>query len=218
MESGNPGSAALGLRSSPGTPSALNMRRSMPAQKDGPAPRTTTTRTSSGIDAPMRARPRHMLGVIALRRSGRESVTVATLPEMLSSSPALARSVRSADTSPHCAASGLGLRLAPRRTAATAQRYTALTQDPVNEPVRPPSRRRQRADALAAAVSLLQVGRELRPVGTGHPGALLESLGHANLPGTDVAALPYLIHDHSFARDRLPGDAKKDQEFSGQRH
>jgi hypothetical protein len=49
----------------------------MPAQKLGPAPRTTTTRTLPGICSPMLARPRHMLGVIALRRSGRRSVTVA---------------------------------------------------------------------------------------------------------------------------------------------
>src|SRR5580704_6604702 len=168
MESGKPGSDALGLRSSPGTPSALNIRRSIPAQKEGPAPRTTTTRTSSGIAAPIRARPRHMLGVIALRRSGRDSVTVATLPETLKSSPASVRLARSADTSHHCASS-LGLRLASRRTAAAAQRNAALAQDPVDESIGPAGRCRQGPDALAGAVPLLQISRQLRAVGTGDP-------------------------------------------------
>ncbi len=100
MESSKPGSVAPGLRSSPGTPSAVNIRRSIPAQKDGPAPRTMTTRTSGGIAAPTRASPCHMAGVIALRRSGRASVTVATAPVMLSSSPVPVSSAGSADTAP----------------------------------------------------------------------------------------------------------------------
>src|SRR5580704_6869826 len=181
IDSGKPGSAALGFRSSPGTPSALNMRRSMPAQKDGPAPRTTTTRTSGGMAAPIRARPCHMLGVIALRRSGRARVTVATAPDTLKSSPASVRLATSADTSPH-RASCLRLGLASRRAATATQRNATLRQDPVDESVRAAGRCRQGPDALACAVALLQVSRQLRAVGTGHPGAFLESLGHANLP------------------------------------
>ena len=62
----------------------------------------------------------------------------------------------------------------------------------MDEPVRPACRGRERPDALAGAVPLLEVGGELRAVGTGDPRALLESLGHANLPGAEVtAALPY---------------------------
>ncbi len=74
----NSGSAALGAEPSPGTPSAENIRRSIPAENDGPAPRTTTTRTRGGRSEPIAASPRHTAGVIALRRSGLLSVTVAT--------------------------------------------------------------------------------------------------------------------------------------------
>ena len=83
-KSGLSGSAS---GSSPGTPSGVNSRRSIPAEKDGPSPRTTTARTCAGSVSPMSARPRHMPGVIALRRSGRCSVTVATVPSMSSRSP-----------------------------------------------------------------------------------------------------------------------------------
>ena len=49
----------------------------MPAQKDGPSPRTTTTLTSAGRLAPISARPCQTAGVIAFLRSGRPSVTIA---------------------------------------------------------------------------------------------------------------------------------------------
>ena len=65
----------------------------MPAQKEGPAPRITTTRTSGGSPAPMAARPRQTACVIALRRSGRPSVTVATAPSMSRRSPLAVRSI-----------------------------------------------------------------------------------------------------------------------------
>ena len=77
IQSSKPGLAGLGSGSSPGTPSALKRRRSIPAEKDGPTPRTTTTRTSGGSAAPMPARPRHIEGVMALRRAARSRVMVA---------------------------------------------------------------------------------------------------------------------------------------------
>ena len=43
-------------------------------------PRSTTTRTSSGISSPIAASARHIAGVWALRTSGRSRVTVATAP------------------------------------------------------------------------------------------------------------------------------------------
>src|SRR5215475_4738556 len=189
MDSSKSGSWALGLPGSPGTPSDVNMRRSMPAQKLGPAPRMTTTRTLSGIWAPTRASPRHMLGVIALRRSGRFRVTVATSFSIARSRPAAVSSPLAADMaylapveSGSAKLSALSLGLAPGRAAAAAKGNTALTQDPVNESVGPAGRRGQRPDALASGVPLLQVAGKLSPVGTGDPGALLESLGHAFLP------------------------------------
>src|SRR6266536_940000 len=99
------GSSARGSGSSPGTPSAENIRRSIPAEKDVPAPWTTTTRTRSGSPAPIAARPRHIAGVIALRRCGRLSVTVATQPAGSESSisrrsPQRSRSAGSMDKRP----------------------------------------------------------------------------------------------------------------------
>src|SRR5580693_3832888 len=148
MESLKPGSDALRLRSSPGTPSALNMRRSIPAQNDGPRPRRTTTRTSSGSDAPMAARPCHMLGVIALRRSGRASVTVATLPDTLSSSPALVRSAlvtsvgshrsgqqRQIPIVPHALAFALPLVAPPRPRSDTPLSLRIRWMNPYDRPV-----------------------------------------------------------------------------------
>ena len=66
--------------SSPSVRVGSSMARSRPALKVGPAPRTTTTRTVSGICSPIVASARHIAGVCALRTSGRSRVTVATVP------------------------------------------------------------------------------------------------------------------------------------------
>src|ERR1700759_4486527 len=60
----------------------------MPAEKDGPSPRSTTTRVVPGNVSPIAASPCHRDGDIALRRSGRFSVIVATAPSTSSFSPA----------------------------------------------------------------------------------------------------------------------------------
>ena len=166
--------AGLGRRSAPGPrpgrprprTSAGRFRRRTMARRRAPRPpgpaRAGWRRSS--------ARPCHMRGVIALRRSGRLSVTVATAPLMSRLSP---RSPVSG-TRPHCshhhcvhypgrAATGLSLTalitsacgarcpatgdgsalclgLAPGGTAAAAQRHAVLGQDAVNEAVRPAGR------------------------------------------------------------------------------
>ena len=66
--------------SCPSPPPGASIARSSPAEKDRPSPRTTTTRTSSAISAPSSASARHMVGVWALRTSGRSRVIVATAP------------------------------------------------------------------------------------------------------------------------------------------
>ena len=81
-------------RSSPATDSSpevlvgSSMARSRPAEKDCPSPLTTTTRTSSGSPAPRSASARHIVGVWALRTSGRLNVIVATAPSTSYLSPA----------------------------------------------------------------------------------------------------------------------------------
>src|SRR5690606_10347234 len=77
------------------------------------------------------------------------------------------------------AVSALGL--APGRPAAPPQSHTGLAQDAVDEPVRPAGGSGQRADGLTSGVALLQIGGQFFPVGTGHPGAFLQSLGHEYL-------------------------------------
>ena len=55
-----------------------SIARSRPAEKVSPSPVTTTTRTSSGSEAPSSPSASHMAGVCALRTSGRSRVIVAT--------------------------------------------------------------------------------------------------------------------------------------------
>src|SRR5215469_17027128 len=207
IRASSPGSAKGG-RSSPGTPSAENMRRSIPAQNEGPAPRTTTTRTRDGRSEPIAASPCQTAGVIALRRSGLLSVTVATASVMSRRSPpasscavlmvtaafpgaaaGMMRPCGGPGGGPAAAASGMAgacpgsaLSLTAGRAAAAAQRHPGLGQDPVDEAVGPAGRAGQGPDALPRVVSLLEVSRQLRAVGTRHPGAFLEGLGHEYLP------------------------------------
>ncbi len=74
--------------SAPSAAAGSSIARSSPAENDAPLPRSTTTRTSSGISAPSRARVRHISGVCALRTSGRSRVTTATSPVTSYASPA----------------------------------------------------------------------------------------------------------------------------------
>src|SRR5262249_54428147 len=80
-------------------------------------------------------------------------------------------------------ASGHALPLSPPpgRAAAAAQRNAGLGEDAMDEPVGPASGSGKRSDALPRAVPLLQVRGQLRAIGTGHPGALLQGLCHASL-------------------------------------
>src|SRR5215469_12001604 len=178
IRASSPGSAKGG-RSSPGTPSAENMRRSIPAQNEGPAPRTTTTRTLDGRSEPIAASPCQTAGVIALRRSGLLSVTVATASVMSRRSPPASSCAVLMVTA---AFPGSALSLTAGRAAAAAQRHPGLGQDPVDEAVGPAGRAGQGPDALPRVVSLLEVSRQLRAVGARHPGAFLEGLGHEYLP------------------------------------
>ena len=79
------------VSTSPASAVGSSMVRSRPAEKLGPAPRTTTTRVSSGSEAPSSASARHMAGVWALRTSGRFSVMEATGPACWWSRPTAAR-------------------------------------------------------------------------------------------------------------------------------
>ena len=73
-------------------PVGLSMARSSPAEKLCPEPLTRTTRTSSGISRPIAASARHIVGVWALRTSGRCRVIVATAPSTSYRSPAASSS------------------------------------------------------------------------------------------------------------------------------
>src|SRR4029450_5322070 len=68
-------------------------RRSMPEQKAGPSPRITTTRTSGFLSSASicSASPFSIARFIALRRSGRFMVNVATPPSIFRSSSAAIR-------------------------------------------------------------------------------------------------------------------------------
>ncbi len=85
--SGSASSETMDSAPSP-APVGSSIARSRPAEKLCPAPRTSTTRTSSGISRPTAASARHMVGVCALRTSGRSSVIVATAPSTEYWSPA----------------------------------------------------------------------------------------------------------------------------------
>src|SRR6478736_5467772 len=77
-----PPAASWATPSSPGTPSGVNMAVSIPAEKASPAPRRTTTRTSSGTERASSASAAHSEGVCALRFSGWSSVRVRTGPSV----------------------------------------------------------------------------------------------------------------------------------------
>src|SRR3954470_6092273 len=172
----------------PSTPgSALNRLRSRPAENERPAPRTTTTRTSSSSDDPICARVAHVVGVWAFSWSGRSSVTVRTAPSCCVLTQPLVFSGFTRSPRWRSAAACLGLlcllvrsqahsRLLtiPVGSTAAAQGGAGLRQEPVDEAVRALRGLGQRADALAAAVALPQVGGQRRPVPAGDPLALAE--------------------------------------------
>src|ERR1700761_6173644 len=176
----------------------------MPAEKDGPSPRSTTTRVVPGSASPIAASPCHRDGDIALRRSGRFSVIVATAPSTSSFSPASSgtggwlailgllsapvRRLRPRLVRPAPGRSALGRGLAPGGAAPAAQLHPGLAQHPVHKTVRSPGGRGQRTDALPRVIPALEVGRQLGTVRPGDPGALLQRLGHVYLPLGRVTA------------------------------
>ena len=201
IHSSNPGSTGLCRASSPGTPSGVNRRRSIPAENEGPAPCTTTTRTSGGSARPIAASPCHIRGVMALRRWLRSSVMVAAPgagAPTSKRSPARARSARARSPgarSPWAgsarANSARAIWLSGRhsllvlrpRLAAVAHRGHAR---PVLDRMRCTKPRPAGGEASDGysprVVPLLQIRRQLGAVGTGDPGAFLKGLGHAYLP------------------------------------
>src|SRR6185312_7000706 len=107
---------------------------------EGPAPRTTTTRTPGGSAPPMAARACHIAGVIALRRSALSRVIVAAPG---AGAPTSSRSpARPRSGSPTVMlSSALRPGLAPGGAATAAQRDPVLRQDAVHESVGPAGRR-----------------------------------------------------------------------------
>src|SRR3954449_10721246 len=170
--------------SSPRVPvpaSVLNRLRSSPAENTRPAPRTTTTRTSSSrVPATSRSAVQ-VSGVCALSWSARSRVTVRTAPS---------RSARTRPselvyvTRPVYSSVLLAVPVGP---AAAAQRRAGLRQQPVHEAVGAVGRGGQGADGLPAVVALAQVVRERRPVTARDPLALAEvrraRVGHDSPPG-----------------------------------
>ncbi len=77
-----PPAASWATLSSPGTPSGVNMAVSIPAEKASPAPRRTTTRTSSGPSAPRRRAPTTATVSARCASSGWSSVRVRTGPSV----------------------------------------------------------------------------------------------------------------------------------------
>src|SRR5919206_2119326 len=156
------GSAASSPRL-PVAASVLNRLRSRPAEKARPAPRTTTTRTSSSRVPATSRNAAQVSGVCALSWSARSRVTVRTAPS------------RSARTRP----SGLvyvtrpvyssALLAVPVGPAAAAQRRAGLRQQPVHEAVGAVRRGGQGPDALPAVVALAQFIGERRPVAARDP-------------------------------------------------
>src|SRR5512139_1142905 len=71
--------------------------------------------------------------------------------------------------------------LTERVAAPSAQVHTGFGEHIVHEPVRTAGRRGQLTDALALRVLLLELGRQRVALGTCHPGALLNGLGHESL-------------------------------------
>jgi hypothetical protein len=59
-------------------PSGVNIARSRPAEKDGPSPRTTSTRTVPGSALTVRLSQAQVSGFWTLRLAGRLRVKVAT--------------------------------------------------------------------------------------------------------------------------------------------
>ena len=87
----------------------------------------------------MAARPRQVRGVMALRRSGRDSVTVAAPGAGWSEIQPQARSGE-IGRGGRQRRSAIRACLAPGGTAAAAQRYPVLGEDPVHEAVGPAGR------------------------------------------------------------------------------
>src|SRR4051794_31476764 len=169
--------------SSPSVPlpaPVLNRLRSRPAEKARPAPRTTTTRTSSSTVPETSRSASQVSGVWALSCSARSRVPVRPAPS------------RSARTRP----SGLVyvtapvymsvLLAVPVGPAAAAQRRPGLRQQPVHEAVGAVGRGGQGPDALPAVVALAQLVGERRPVAPRDPLALAEvrraRVGHDSPP------------------------------------